>query len=58
MENPAEVFADNLIAGIVPASADPRLDPSIFTLPAVGVAPAPAELSAVGTPPAFHNQDT
>ena len=55
MENPLVVFADSLVAGIDPANADPRLDPSIFTLPAVGVAPAPAELSAVGVPPAFQD---
>ena len=56
MENPLVVFADNLVAAVDPANADPRFDPSIFTLPAVGVAPAPAELSAVGAVPAnqFH----
>ena len=37
---PLVVFADNLVAAIEPARAEPRLDPSILTEPAVGVAPA------------------
>ena len=37
-----------------PANAEPKSEPSIFTDPAVGVAPTPAELSAVGAPPAFQ----
>ena len=58
IENPAVVFALILVAGIVPAKADPKFDPSILTLFAVGVFPAPAELSALGAPPAFQFQPT
>ena len=50
----SSVLADSLTAGIVPANADPKLEPFIFTLPAVGTFPAPAELSTVGAPPAFQ----
>jgi hypothetical protein len=52
------VFALSLVAGIVPAKADPKFDPSILTLFEVGVFPAPAELSALGAPPAFQFHDT
>ena len=58
MLKPLDVFADSLVAGIVPAKAEPRLLPSIFTEPAVGVAPAPALLSAVGAPPACQQKAT
>ena len=58
IENPAVVLAVSLVAGKLPANADPRFAPSIFTLPAVGVAPSPAELSAVGVPPDLQDQAT
>ena len=58
IENPLVVFADILVAAIDPAKFPVKLEPSIFTLPAVGAAPALEELSAVGAVPASQFQAT
>ena len=47
IEKPDVVLDESFVTGLDPANAEPKLAPSTFTLPAVGVAPAPAELVAV-----------
>ena len=41
-----------------PDNAEPKLEPLTFADPDVGVAPADAELSVVGAPPASQHQAT